>query len=196
MTRESAIARLDQCRAQARRLLKQLRSHPAADSSSAAERFRQLRSFSSRSTEDLARDRERVLLKNALAVIAHEHGYPSWNALKADLEGVALAARGEGETSFREDESISWYPRGGDVFLNRWFSRYEEARQSLDEEGGFLLPYRHHFFVCRPEAIRAMGLDPEDPDWRRIGWDAARRSDRSAYQRLREKREQAAREER
>jgi len=37
-------------------------------------------------------------------------------------------------------------------------------------------PYRHHFFVAEGPAIRYLGLDPEDPDWERIGWTGCARS--------------------
>lgn len=94
----------------------------------------------------------------------------------------------------RDDADELWYAGNLDVFLNRWFSDYGEARGSLEAEGGFLLPYRRHFFVCQPEAVRALGLDPEDPDWNLIGRDAARPADAEAMRRLREKRERAARE--
>lgn len=93
----------------------------------------------------------------------------------------------------REATDELWYSPTLDVFLNRWFSRYEEARAALDSEGGFLLPYRHHFYVCRPEAITALGLDPDDPDWEKTGRDCAKPADADAYQRLHEKRERAAR---
>jgi len=86
-----------------------------------------------------------------------------------------------------------WYQPNLDVFLNRWFSKYEEARASLEREGGYLLPYRHQFFVCEAGAIRALGLDPDDADWERVGRDCARPADEQAYARLREKRERAAR---
>lgn len=92
----------------------------------------------------------------------------------------------------REDGETLWYPPTLDVFLNQWFSNYEEARAALESGGGFLLPYRRHFFVCQPEAIRAMGLDPEDPDWEKAGRDGARPADAEAFGRLREKRERAA----
>ncbi len=82
-----------------------------------------------------------------------------------------------------------WYPPTLDVFLNRWFKTYEEARSVLDGEGGYLLPYKQQFFVCEAPAVKAMGLDPEDPDWERIGRDCARPTDEQAYQRLRAKRE-------
>jgi len=90
-----------------------------------------------------------------------------------------------------EQSDTSWYVDNLDVFLNRWFSKYEEARESLQCEGGFLLPYRHQFFVCYAEAIQVMGLDPDDSDWEKIGWDCARPADREAYQRLYDKRQQA-----
>ncbi len=93
-----------------------------------------------------------------------------------------------------EDADTLWYSPGLDVFLNRWFSKYEEARKSLESEGGYLLPYRRHFFVCESGAIQAMGLEPDDPDWERIGWDCVRPVDMQAHQRLSEKREQIVRE--
>ena len=86
------------------------------------------------------------------------------------------------------DAETLWYSPTMDVFLNRWFSNYNDARRSLDTEGGYLLPYKNHFFVCEAEAIRAMGLDPDDPDWRLINHDGARPSNEEAYRRLPEKR--------
>lgn len=88
-----------------------------------------------------------------------------------------------------------WYASRLDVFLNQWFARYEEARAARARTGGFLLPYRRHFYVCEPEVIRALGLEPDDADWARIGWDCARPADEQAYQRLRAKRAEAARAE-
>ena len=87
-----------------------------------------------------------------------------------------------------------WYAPTLDVFLNRWFSNYDDARAARASGGGFLLPYRQHFFVCEAAAVRAMGLEPDDPDWERIGWDGARPQDAGAYRRLSEKRLRAARE--
>lgn len=86
-----------------------------------------------------------------------------------------------------------WYQSNLDVFLNRWFSKYEDARRSLESEGGYLLPYRHQFFVCEAGAIRALGLDPGDEDWERVGRDCAEPADEQAYRRLRGKRERAVR---
>jgi hypothetical protein len=58
-----------------------------------------------------------------------------------------------------------------DAVLNRWFTSYEQARSSLEKEGGYLLPYKAQYFVTTSEGVRELGLDPDDPDWERIGWD-------------------------
>ena len=91
------------------------------------------------------------------------------------------------------DPTKLWYQTNLDVFLNHWFANYEEARASLEHRGGFLLPYQTHFFVCQPDVITALGLDPDDSDWKRIGYDCARPQDKDAFARLREKRERVVR---
>jgi hypothetical protein len=78
-----------------------------------------------------------------------------------------------------------------DAILNRWFTNYEDARASLQSEGGFLFPYRGQYFVTLQEGIRELGLDPDDSDWARIGRDWVRPDDPEAWERLREKRELA-----
>lgn len=90
------------------------------------------------------------------------------------------------------DHGPEMYVPGMDAFLNRWFTVYEEARTALEAEGGYLLPYRGQFFVTVAGAIEELGLDPHDPDWRRIGWDWVRPADAEAWQRLRLRREVAA----
>ncbi|MDT4966802.1 MAG: hypothetical protein QOJ64_1539 [Acidobacteriota bacterium] len=82
-----------------------------------------------------------------------------------------------------------WYQPDLDVFLNRWFAHYEDARDSRENEGGYLFPFKRHFFVCEADVIRAIGLDSADPDWQKVGWDCASPVDEAAYQRLRSKRE-------
>jgi hypothetical protein len=89
------------------------------------------------------------------------------------------------------DSDKLWYQPTLDVFLNQWFSKYDEARQALDSGNGFLLPYKNHFFVCEADVIKALGLEPDDPDWEKIGRDAAMPRDREALQRLRKKRVEA-----
>jgi len=86
------------------------------------------------------------------------------------------------------DPDKLWYQPNLDVFLNQWFSNYEEARRALGSGDGFLLPYKNHFFVCEADVITAMGLEPDDPDWEKIGRDVAMPKDPEAFQRLRKKR--------
>ena len=50
------------------------------------------------------------------------------------------------QESVNEDRHMSnkradsiWYQTNLDIFLNRWFSTYEEARESLETHGGYLL---------------------------------------------------------
>jgi hypothetical protein len=95
-----------------------------------------------------------------------------------------------------ESEETLWYQPDLDVFLNRWYSNYAEARDALSAEDEFLLPYRRHFYVCQPEVISALGLDPADADWEKIGRDCAQPADSQAYERLREKRAAVVRERR
>lgn len=91
-----------------------------------------------------------------------------------------MESQGEGPTMFETRM---------DAILSRWFTTYEEARASLESEGGYLLPYRNQYFVTSGEAIRELGLDPADPDWAKIGWDWVHPRDAEAWQRLRAKRE-------
>ena len=98
---------------------------------------------------------------------------------------------GETRSAGAAGEATLWYAPTLDVFLNRWFSNYEEARRSLEAEGGFLFPYKRHFFVCERDAVASLGLDPEDPDFEKAGRDLARPADGDAARRLRDKRESA-----
>jgi len=104
--------------------------------------------------------------------------------MKSDREGSKMA---------EIDPTRLWYQPNLDVFLNLWFANYEEARKALADEGGFLLPYDRHFFVCKADLISAIGLDPSDPDWEKIGFDCARPIDAEAFQRLSKKRERIVR---
>jgi hypothetical protein len=79
-----------------------------------------------------------------------------------------------------------------DAIPNCWFKSYEEARACPQSEGGYLLPYKSHFFVTCPEGVRELGLDPKDSEWARIGWDGVRPEDANAWGRLKQKRELAA----
>ncbi len=90
-----------------------------------------------------------------------------------------------------DDEPVMWVNRM-DAVLSRWFTSYKAARASLEAEGGYLLPYRDQFFVTLGEGVRELGLDPDDPDWVRIGYDWARPADLEAWKRLRDRRAASA----
>ncbi len=168
-------------RHQAKRLLKQLRSDSDPDLTAAAERFRRLRSFAAKTASELSAEPGGARLKHALTVIAVENGHESWTAFKDAL--TTADSKTPERLSGRE-----MYEPGLDVLLNRWFARYEEARKSLKELGGYLLPYDRQFFICEKEGIRVLGLDPEDSDWQRIAFDWVKPKDDTAWQRLERKR--------
>lgn len=165
---------LPQCRARARRLLKLLR---AGDPASAA-RFLRLQAFAALDAPTLLAQRDSVRLKHALTLVALELGHPSWVAAKAALAAAPAAA------------DVMYVPQLA-ALLNRWFADYDEARASLQTHGGYLLPYRRQFFITESEGIRTLGLDPDDPDWTRIGFDWVRPADAGAHTRLRQRRQQA-----
>jgi hypothetical protein len=90
-------------------------------------------------------------------------------------------------TDSADEQPSMWVP-SMDAVLNRWFTNDDDARASLDVEGGYLLPFRHQFFVTSSAGIEELGLDPADPDWKRIGRDWARPADRQTWERLRDQR--------
>ena len=168
-------------RFRARRLLKDLRSADPVQATSAAVRLLQLRSFAPRTVQQVLDDKKRIQLKHALLVVALEEGHPSWRDLKSHVEANALS------------DLTVMYAKGLEALLNRWFARYEDARASLEAQGGFLFSYRTQFFVCESEGVRELGLDPRDPDWERIGWDWVKPADRAAWERLRDRRRRVVR---
>ena len=85
-------------------------------------------------------------------------------------------------------EQPSMYVASMDACVNRWFKTYEEAKASLEGDGGYLFPYRSQYFVTDREAVRELGLDPDDPDWELIGFDWVKPLDSRARQRLLERR--------
>lgn len=190
MITELSPTLLHEARSEARRLLASLRADDAEICARAALRFLRLRSFANLSASQLLGRRERVRLKHALAAVAHERGFSSWLALKAAAAAqTAAETTAEAKPSESEVAEVPMYERAMDCLLNRWFTRYPDARASLEREGGYLLPYRHQFLVVESEGIRVLGLDPDDEDWRRIGRDWAQPADAAAFDRLKRKRE-------
>ncbi len=113
--------------------------------------------------------------RDCLNVIAAELGFPSWPQAKAALTGE------EGASEFGD----ILCPRCASAHLNLWFKTYDEAAAARSENSGFLLAFRHQFLVVdRYYIAETLRLDPDDPDWKAIGYDWARPAEMSARTRL------------
>jgi len=162
---------LAECRHHAHELRRRLRSPDLAVVRAAVQRVLGSPAFAGCSEGELVLRPEQVQLQQALAVVAHEVGFPSWQALRTACEATWLSPN-------------AMYAPAMAQFLNRWFADYDEARAAQLSEGGYLLPYRNYFFLTTGEAIRELGLDPDDPDWAAIGHDWVRPRDERAHRRL------------
>jgi hypothetical protein len=155
-------------------LLKDLRGEHAARAERAAERFRILPYFSADEPGAILARRGSIRLKHALAVVAAELGYPTWPACRRRMETPPN----------QRLDTEAFFARMGSAYLNRWFTRYDEARASLEADGGYLFPFRRQFFVCPSGFLEDRGIDAADPDWDGIGRDWARPRDEAARDRL------------
>ncbi len=162
------------CRAEARRLLKDLRSAEPARAQPAARRFQRLRSFAALDPADLPALRERARQKHALAVVADEHGHGSWPELLRALQSPPC-----------------WHAPALGGFLFAWFAGHGEGSAARAETNGYLLPFRGQCFVCGADAIAELGVDPADPDWARCGFDLVQPADAAAAARLHDARRRA-----
>jgi hypothetical protein len=165
---------LDECRIRASLLLKDLRGDEGPRARRAAERFAILRPFRSIGPDAILADRASIRLKHALAVVAAELGYANWAECKRRLA----------TPPDRRLDTETFFARMGAAYLNRWFARYDEARASLEAEGGYLFPFRRQFFICEAGFLEARDIDPTHPDWERIGRDWVRPRDEAARDRL------------
>lgn len=109
-----------------------------------------------------------IQLKHTLAVIASEYGFSSWTNLKNYFSITGL-------TKFNPNS-------GG--FFNQWFSSYLEAKQMLQQTGGYLFPYRNQFFICESGYIEHVGLIEQVSDWQGINNNWIEPADMQAWQRL------------
>ncbi|WP_163990337.1 GIY-YIG nuclease family protein [Pyxidicoccus caerfyrddinensis] len=167
---------LHECKVRASLLLKELCSPDSSRASRAAERLRALPAFGRLSLAELLARRDQVQRKHALAVIAHEQGYASWVELKA--------AREEAPPPPSAVDFEALLSRVGGLFLNRWFTTYEDALASLRAQGGYLFPFRQQFFVCEASLLTTLGVDLTDPDWALAGPDWVAPRDAAAHARL------------
>lgn len=171
---------LDEYKTQAHLLFKQLRSDNQQTATIAANRFQQLSYFQDVSISELIKP-DTVKLKHALHVIAYEHGNVSWADLKKEQE------RQVRYRAYKQKKGSAYtllYPERCTRFTNEWHVDYEIASTELGRNGGYLLPYKNQFFICQSVYIEELGLDPDDSDWERIGWNWVQPTDQAAWERL------------
>jgi hypothetical protein len=114
--------------------------------------------------------------RHCLAVVARELGFDGWSHLKAVLDGAPCESFG---TLLNDNHCGAHW--------NIWSASYEEARTIRAEHGGYLLAWRHQFLIVDRYYVETLGLDPDDPDWEKIGRDWVRPDDPGARRRLYEK---------
>jgi hypothetical protein len=177
MGTDSPRLSLRECKIRASLLLKELLSDDPPRATRAAERLRVVPAFARLTPDAVLARKTSVRHKHALAVIAHEQGHASWVTLKQAL--------GAEEQPRLDTEAFFDATRG--ILLNRWFASYPEAAESLRRDGGYLFPFREQFFITEAGFITALGVDPADPDWARMGFNWVEPLDPAARSRLEQK---------
>lgn len=157
---------LDDLKAQARRL----QAHVQDRKPAALVRLRALPKLREADDAALAATVKR---RHCLAVLARELGFDGWPHAVAVLGGESV-----------ENFGKLLYPAHFSSRLNIWCATYDEAREIRADNDGYLLAYQRHWFVAESGFIEALGLDPQDADWERIGRDWARPKDLAARTRL------------
>lgn len=117
----------------------------------------------SRIHKSLKEKPEPILRRHCLAVVAREAGFDGWPHLVAVISG---------EKS--DDFGTTLYRHGGSAHWNIWSASYDEAASIRKDHGGYLLPYKHQFFIVDQYFIETIGLNPDDPNWEKIGRDWVR----------------------
>jgi hypothetical protein len=151
----------------------------------ALERLRALPELRRAEEPELRATASTIKRKHCLAVVAKELGFASWEHARRVLDGDPSEV----------DFGKLLYGDNWGAYLNHWFASYEEARAFLDASSPglpsaqpsptrYLLAFKRHFFIVERFYIEALGLDPDDPDWRAIGWDWARPRSHDARRRL------------
>lgn len=168
---------LEEFKTQAAILFKQLHAHDRSIAQQATLRLQRLDLFEHLSVEAIIQS-EHVQLKHALNAIAQENDYASWADFKKYLERKALLAK-------RRDQYYTrFYPRRCARFVLEWHADYAIASTELGRSEGYLFPYKNQFFICSAECIITLGLDPDDPDWKRMGYNWVEPADEEARARL------------
>lgn len=67
---------------------------------------------------------------------------------------------------------------------NHWFATYHEAKAHLMAFQGFLFPFKNQFVVVEGDFLQDIKLDPDHPDWAKIGFDWEKPDCMAAFVRL------------
>ena len=101
-----------------------------------------------------------VRRRDCLAALASELGFANWGEAKLVLAGADS-----------QNYGTLLCPLKAGGYLNLWFKTREEAIQVRNQRGGWLLAYRHQFFVAERPYIKSLGLDPNDSAWVALRFD-------------------------
>jgi hypothetical protein len=99
--------------------------------------------------------------RDCLTVIAAELGFPNWTQAKAALAG---------DRNVTEFGTLLCPPRCCG-HINRWYVSYQEASPEREACNGYLLAYKRQYLVVDRYYIESLGLDPDDNDWKELGFD-------------------------
>lgn len=110
---------------------------------------------------DVQSERPSPKLRDYLNIVSREAGFAHWEQARRVLGGLAVPG---------EDMGCFWHAPGCQSLLNAWYANHGDARAGLQaashaRPGAVLLPYRRQFVVVDAPYLRALGLDPQDPDW-------------------------------
>ena len=137
-------------------------------------RLRRLPDYRGHSIEQLRENVLGIRRRAYLTLLARELGFLGWPDARAIMGGAQNVS----------DFGTLLYPQPCGGHLNLWYRRYDEAVCGRDATAGYLLAYRRDFMVVDRLFIDSLGLDPEDPDWHRLGFDWVRTKDMLARTRL------------
>ncbi len=136
----------------------------------ALERLRSLPEFRSRSYAGLEAAGPGIRRRQCLSLIAAEFGFSGWQHATAVISGAHDV----------RDFGTLLCPRRCGAHLSLWYRLHSEAVVGRRASGGYLLAYRRDLLVVDRWFIGTLGLDPDDPAWRQLGFDWVRPRDMRA----------------
>lgn len=153
-------------------------------------RLKQLSFLSNFNISQIINVLDTIKLKHCLDLIAIENNFLSWQDLVQNHMHTNEMTEEDIKENDLEEYELYRYNLS-EAALNSWYPTYAEAKIHLDRSGGYLLPYKNHFFICQAQHIVGLGINPNDPDWEKIGKNWIEPKDKAAKLRLIEKLKEA-----